>query len=94
MRYHDSLVNLYRITYNALYLTLMKQQRNAVNSMVESAKKVYISSLLGKNSFCLKKFWKHINMFLKDDYNAYCPPRFVDQSTNAEIPSGQEASFF
>ena len=42
MRYRDSLVNLYRMTQNNLYLTLMRQQRNVVNSMIESAnKRVY-----------------------------------------------------
>ena len=46
MRYRDRLIALYKATSNSHYLTLAKQQRNVVNSMVESAKKLYISSIL------------------------------------------------
>ena len=46
IRYRDSLTNLYKITSNKIYLTLMKQQRNVVNSMIDSAKKEYTSALL------------------------------------------------
>ena len=93
IRYRDSLVNLYRLTNNRIYLTLMKQQRNIVNSMIESAKKAYISALLDKNSSCPKKFWKHINQFLKGEYNMYSHPTFVDPITNQPICHGQEAEF-
>ena len=65
IRYRDSLVNLYKLTKNSLYLTLMKRQRNVVNSMIETAKKEYISKLLENNSSCPKKFWKCIDQFLK-----------------------------
>ena len=93
MRYRDSLVNLHRITGNSLYLTLIKQQRNIVNSMMESAKKHYISTLLKNNSSCLKKFWKHINHFLKGDSRSNIYPRFIDPSNNVEVPVGNEATF-
>ena len=93
IRYLDSLVNLYRLTKNRIYLNLMKQQRKTVNSMIESAKKAYISALLDKNSSCPKKFWKHINQFLKGEYHMYSHPTFVDPTTNLPICHGQEAEF-
>ena len=91
MRYRDFLVNLYRLTKNHLYLVLMKQQRNIVNSMIDSAKKSYITSLQHKNSSSPKKFWKY--MFPKGDNKLYQLPTFVDPSTGAPVPHGKEAFF-
>ena len=51
-------MNLYKLTKNSLYLTLMRRQHNTVNSMIESAKKEYISALLDNNSSCPKKVSK------------------------------------
>ena len=93
IRYRDSLVNLYMITKNDLYLTLMRQQRNIVNSMIESAKKVYISQLLDNNARNPKRFWKHINQFLKGDYSSYHVPNFKDPNDGSTVPSGQEPAF-
>ena len=93
IRYRDSLVNLYRITKNNLYLTLMKQQRNIVNSMIESAKKAYISGLLDNNATSPKKFWKYINQFLKGDYRSYLFPNFIDPNSGLTISSDQTATF-
>ena len=88
IRYRDSLVNLYRLTKNNLYL-----KRNIVNSMIDSAKKVYISSLLDRNASSPKKFWKHINDFLKGKYVTHHYPCFLDPVTNTEVPLGQESTF-
>ena len=52
MRYRDSLIGLYKVTGKKLYLTMAKQHRNIVNSMIESAKKLYITTLLNNNSTC------------------------------------------
>ena len=93
IQYRDSLVNLYRITGNNMYLTLMKQQRNRVNSMIESAKNIYISTLLEANSSCPKKFWKYINQFLKGEYGSNYHPNLYDPLTGTPVPLGQEAVF-
>ena len=93
MRYRDYLVNLYNLTKNNLYLTLMKRQRNVVNSMVETAKKSYITTLLNNNSSCPKKFWKHVNIFSKGDNVSYQRPTFVDHITDTAVPHGEEATF-
>ena len=93
IRYQDSLVNLSRITRNSLYLTLMKQQRNVVNSLIDTAKKEYISALLDKNKSCPMKFWRCINQFLKGDYGVYHHPRFIDPVSGTEIPLGNEPTF-
>ena len=65
MQYCDSLIMLYRVTTKNLYLTMAKQQPNIINSMIESAKKEYRSTLLLNSSSCPKKFWRHINQLLK-----------------------------
>ena len=91
--YRDSLVNLYKLTKNSLYLTLMKRQRNIVNSLIETAKKEYISRLLENNSSCPKKFWKYINQFLKGEYGKYQHPIFLDPSTGTTVITGNEPAF-
>ena len=93
IRYRNSLVNLFKITKNRLYLNLMRQQRNVVNSMIDSAKKAHINSLLENNSSCPKKFWKLINHFLKNYPRATQYPKFIDPSNNSEVPLGNEAVF-
>ena len=93
IRYRDSLVNLFKLTRSNHYLTLMRRQRNIVNTMIDSSKKKYISKLLDNNSSCPKQFWKLINQFLKGDTRSHQYPRFVDPSTNDEIPLGGEALF-
>ena len=93
IRYRNSLVNLYNITKNNLYLNLMRQQRNVVNSMIDSAKKAYISTLLDNNSTCPKKFWKLINQFLKGNHGVTIRPKFVDPDNSTEVPMGDEAEF-
>ena len=93
MRYRDRLIALHRVTYKRLYLTLSRQQRNIVNSMVESAKRLYITTLLNKNSSCPKKFWRHINHLLKGDKSSSYPANFTDQITNDNVPSDQIPAF-
>ena len=93
IRYRESLVNLYKLTKNDLYLTLMKRQRNIVNTMIETAKKKYISELLEQNSSCPKKFWKYINQFLKGEYGNYHYPDFVDPVTGNTVIHGNECNF-
>ena len=93
IRYRNSLVNLYNITKNSLYLNLMRQQRNVVNSMIDSAKKAYISTLLDNNSSCPKKFWKLINQFHKGNHGVTTRPKFVDPDNSTEVPMGDEAEF-
>ena len=71
----------------------MRQQRNTVNSMIDSAKKVYIMALLEHSSSCPKKFWKLINQFLKGDYGAAQKPCFIDPVTKVKINNGEESDF-
>ena len=71
----------------------MRQQRNTVNSMIDSAKKVYITALLEHNSSCPKKFWKLINQFLNGDYGAAQKPCFIDPVTKVKINNGEESDF-
>ena len=71
----------------------MKRQRNIVNSMIDSAKRDYISKLLDRNAACPKKFWKQINQLLKGDNGVYQLPRFVDPTNNEEILLGNESVF-
>ena len=49
MRYRDSLVNLFKATQNSLYMTLVRHQRNIVNSLTESAKRTFIMTTLRNN---------------------------------------------
>ena len=93
MRYRDQLIVLYKVTKKRLYLTLAKQQRNKVNSMVESAKKLYISSILENTSSNPKKFWRHINQLLKGNSSVNNQVIFHDQTSNEEIEKGEEANF-
>ena len=93
IRYRDRLIALYKSTRANLYLSLARSQRNVVNSMIESAKKLYIANLLTKNSGCPKKFWKNINGFLKGNKPVPGSVRFIDQGTQEHIPFGQEADF-
>ena len=93
IRYRNSLINLYKATNKNLYLTLAKQQRNTVNSMIESAKKIYISSLLTKNVSCPKKFWRHINQLLRGDKSNNQTVQFVNSQTGTFVPLGEESNF-
>ena len=93
IRYRNSLVNLYKITKNKLYLNLMRQQHNTVNSMIDSAKKAYINALLENNTSCPKKFWKVINQFLKGDYGTAQKPSFIDPMSKEEISRDDEPDF-
>ena len=63
----------------------MRRQRNTVNSLIESAKKEYISALLDNNSSCPKKFWKHINQFLKGEYGTYHHRNFIGPETGNSV---------
>ena len=93
MRYRDRLIALYKATSNSHYLTLAKQQRNVVNSMVESAKKLYISSILINTASCPKKFWRQINRLIKGDKNVNVSVSFTNPVTNVIVPKGSEPDF-
>ena len=93
MRYHDSLINLYKATKDSLYLTLAKRQRNVVNSMIETAKRQYISTTLNNNSSCPKKFWRQINVLLKGENSNINQTNLIDPVTNLDVPKGNEANF-
>ena len=93
IRYRDRLVTLYKVTKKRLYLTLSKQQRNIVNSMIESAKKLYISSLLVNNASCPKKFWRHINLLLRGEKSTDQNVQFVDMQTRIPVPKGEEPNY-
>ena len=93
MRYRDRLVALYKVTKKDHYLSLAKQQRNIVNHMVETAKKMYITTLLAKNDSCPKKFWRRIKHLLHGDKITDQNVQFVDKNTSTAIPRGEEANY-
>ena len=93
IRYRDSLVNLFKATQNSLYITLAKQQRNVVNSMIESAKRNYILTVLNNNISVPKKFWRQINTLLKGEKTCSTQPNLVDPVTKSDVPKGSEANF-
>ena len=93
MRYRDCLINLFKATSNKLYLTLAKRQRNVVNSLIESAKRNYISTSLSNNMSCPKKFWRQINTLLKEKASNINQTSLIDPVTKLDIPKGNEANF-
>ena len=86
MGYRDSLVNLFKVTQNSLYMTLAKRQRNIVNSMIESAKRNYILTTLNNNISVPKDFWRQINILLKGEKSCTTQPNLVDPVTKTDLP--------
>ena len=61
--------------------------------MIESAKKLYISTTLSNTSGCPKKFWRNINQLLKGNKSNSQDVTFFDDITKTTIAKGSEPDF-
>ena len=94
IRLRERLVRNFKLSRSNHDLVRMRQQRNHVNSLIESAKKTYICNTLRQNQKNPRKFWKLIkNMLDGSNYHTEAN-QFVDPDTNLTVPLGNEPNYF
>ena len=93
IRLRDKLVRQFKYSRSNYFLTRMRQQRNHVNGLIESAKKAYICDVLRQNTNNPRKFWKLINQLLDGSNNKFENNEFIDPSTDQKIKAGCESDF-
>ena len=93
IRLRERMVKIFKLTRSNIDLIRMRQHRNRVNSLIETAKKNYICNTLRQNQKKTKKFWKLIKNMLDGSNPQAEPNHFEDPDTNRRVNVGEAANF-